>query len=169
MFTLIKYPLILLIFLAGIIPMASAQTMYRYTKNGDSIISSNLPPDVVNEGYEILSPRGNIIETVPPRKSKQQIKQQQAQEQLAAQAQKKQALIEQQQAEQRKKDQLLLKMFNSKEGIKRVHKNKIEAIENIEKISQDNLKKLNKKLSKAQQREAQLSDSNRAIPAKLQE
>ncbi|HRE31530.1 MAG TPA: DUF4124 domain-containing protein, partial [Candidatus Berkiella sp.] len=47
---------------------------YRYKdKEGNVVISNSVPADVANSGYEVVSPTGNVIETVLPRKSDAEI------------------------------------------------------------------------------------------------
>ncbi len=43
---------------------------YRYKdKDGRPVITNTLPSEVADQGYEIISPRGNVIETVQPEKN----------------------------------------------------------------------------------------------------
>ncbi len=47
---------------------------YRYKdKDGQVVISNSLPAEVANSGYEIVSPMGNVVEKVLPRKSQDEI------------------------------------------------------------------------------------------------
>lgn len=47
-------------------PVYAAQQMYRYTNDeGHLVIGYQVPPEFVDNGYEVLSPSGAIIEVVP--------------------------------------------------------------------------------------------------------
>ena len=58
---------------------AMAETlMYRYKdSDGNYFTSNTLPPEFANQGYEMVTFRGNIVKTVPPRKSDLEIRQEQ--------------------------------------------------------------------------------------------
>jgi len=56
-----------LLALALVVPPASARQMYRYVDDdGVKVIAYQVPPDMIANGYEVLSESGRVIEVVPP-------------------------------------------------------------------------------------------------------
>lgn len=48
-------------------PVVAAETLYRY-RNADNVtvIGFSIPPEFALKGYDIITPKGKLIETVPP-------------------------------------------------------------------------------------------------------
>ncbi len=140
---------------------------YRFKdESGRYIVSNILPPEYANKGYDIISTRGNVIKHIARKKTatEAELEKSKIQSQKQAELQKSQAL--KQRAAQRKKDQLLLRMFSSISDIERSRDEKISAIEVLESITQDNIKRQNIQLEKSQAR-ADLSQKNGAKISKL--
>ena len=53
-----------------------AARMYRFVdENGKTVVSSTLPPEVSQKGYQIINEMGIVLETVAPRKTDEQLRQ----------------------------------------------------------------------------------------------
>lgn len=135
---------------------------YRYKdKDGHPVISSTLPSEVVDLGYEIISPRGTVIETISPRESKEQ--------QVSEGELEKQAEIDRKKAQvQAHKDEILLKSFTNETDIERSRKEKIASIEVLEEIVHENIDRLQKQLNREKNSAANYTGQNQKIPEKLQ-
>ncbi len=147
---------------------ASEQYYYRYKDSeGHQVITSTLPPEVADQGYEIISPRGNVLKTIQPAKTKEEI----AQDQNAIEERRKADLkIEEnkKQAElQAKKDDILLKSFSSEDDIIRSRDEKIASIEVLEQIMHENITRLNKQLKDANDSKANYLKSGQKVPDTL--
>jgi len=162
-----------ILFLAGC-GLISAQALaqdnyYRYKdKDGNTVISNSVPADVTNTGYEVVSPMGNVVETVLPRKSDAEIA---AEAKLVVQQREaqKQAEISKQQADiQAHKDNILLKSFASVADINRARDDKLASIAVLENIVQENLGGLQKQLKDAKAAAATYEAKSQPIPASLQ-
>lgn len=142
---------------------------YKYKdKNGKTVIDSILPPEVANDGYEIISPRGNVIETVSPRKSQEQLAIE-AKEETQRQESEKQAEISRRNAEiQAHKDDILLKSFSDESDLVRSRDEKIASIKVVEGITRENIHSLEKQLNDAKNSAAIHLKANQPIPASLQ-
>ncbi|HAD09043.1 MAG TPA: hypothetical protein DCF62_06145, partial [Porticoccaceae bacterium] len=59
--------LVLLLFTVWLPLGASASMLYRY-KNSDgvTVMDQTIPPEYVNNGYEVLSKSGRVVKVVPP-------------------------------------------------------------------------------------------------------
>lgn len=157
--------------LALLFPLAGlSQTQYyRYKdKDGSLVMSSELPPEAANNGYDVLNSMGEVIEKVPPRKTEAEL-QKEAENQKLLQSQKQQDELKREQAkEQNRKDEILLKSFNSAADIERARSDKIASIIVLEEIMKENLHGLKKQLAEAQGAAATYQESKQPIPPKLQ-
>lgn len=152
--------------------MAVAEELkfYRYRdKDGSMVIDSNLPAEYANEGYDIVSPRGNVIERVPAKKSDERLKQEALLRQQE-EKEKQQALREKkEQEEQRKKDALLLKMYSSVDDIVRSRDAKLSSLEVLVGITKENIKRQSQILQQTQLKADVFQKNNQPIPITLQE
>jgi hypothetical protein len=150
-------------------PLCFAETtLYRYKdKDGHPVITSTLPPEVADQGYEIISPRGNVIETIPPAKNKEQL----AKEQEALEKQKQEAIKAEndrkQAAIQAKKDDILLKSFTNEQDIARSRDEKLASIEVLVEITNENISRLKKQLNDAKISKTAYEKSNQPVPDSL--
>lgn len=157
--------------LLGIIPQNFATTeaqYYRYKDaDGHQVITSTLPSEVADQGYEIISSRGNVIKTVLPAKTKEEL----AQDEKALEEKRKADLKEienKKQAElQAKKDDILLKSFSSEDDIIRSRDEKIASIEVLEQIMRENITRLNKQLKEANDSYATFIKTGQTVPETL--
>ena len=104
-------------------PAAHAANMYRYYDNqGNLFHGSQVPPEFVKNGYEVINEKGVVIETVPRALTA---------EERAAQAEALQA--QQSNAEERQRqeeaDRLLLRLYRSPEEIIRRRDSTVEQLD----------------------------------------
>ncbi len=160
----------LLICSALICAQASAQVMYRYQdEQGKQVISSTLPADASANGYEIISPRGNVIERVAPELTQEQIQAIEQDQKEAVQAEQRAQELEKAQQAERKKDTMLLKMFSHEQDIIRSKNEKVSAIEVQQSIMNENLKRLHEQLIKAEDRVKTLMSMDKVVPMQLKD
>lgn len=146
-----------------------AAAYYRYKdKDGNIVMSSTLPPEYANDGYEMLNSSGSVIETVAPRKSDAEIQKEAANlKQLEIEKQKAELQQQKDQAQQHK-DEILLKSFNSQQDIERARDDKIASIKVLEEIVIENMDGLERQLSVAKNAAATYQQGGQAVPEKLQ-
>lgn len=148
---------------------AQEPAYYRYKdKDGNTVMSSSLPPEYANSGYETLNSSGSVIEKVPPRESDEQI-QKEANKQKELLEKQRQALIQQEKdQEQQHKDDILLKSFSSEQDIERARDDKLASIKVLEEIVRENIQGLERQLTTARNSAAMYQQSGQKIPDKLQ-
>ncbi|MBI2790608.1 MAG: hypothetical protein HYX61_01505 [Gammaproteobacteria bacterium] len=150
-------------------PLCFAEiTLYRYKdKDGHPVITNTLPPEVADQGYEIISPRGNVIETISPAKNKEEL----AKEREALEKQKQEAIKaenDRKQAEiQAKKDDILLKSFTNEQDIVRSRDEKLASIDVLVEITNENISRLQKQLNDANTSKTAYEKSNQPVPDSL--
>jgi len=148
---------------------AHATEYYRYQdKDGNTVMGNALPPEVANQGYEVLNSMGEVVEKIPPRKSEEEL-QKEAADLKKQQAQQKQIELQHLQVEiQNKKDEILLKSFNNLADIERTRDDKINAIQLSEEIMKENLIGLEKQLLDARNAASHYQQNNQKLPENLQ-
>lgn len=165
--TIFKYILGFCLFFSSALHAAPGN-LYRYTdKNGELVMSSTLPGEAADRGYEVLSPRGNVIEVVKPRMTQGEISQMEADKALQEQKKQKEALAAQAREKQARKDALLLKMFSSEQDISRSRDDKVHSIETQMAITIENLVRLEEQLKTAFETKKALQLQNSVIPKML--
>ena len=142
---------------------------YRYKdKEGHTVISNSVPADVTNTGYEVVSPMGNVVETVLPRKSDAEIAAEAKLIEQQREAQKQIEISKQRADMQAHKDNILLKSFASVADINRARDDKLASIAVLENIVQENLGGLEKQLKDAKTAAATYEAKSQPLPASLQ-
>lgn len=107
---------------AGFVHEAAAD-IYRYTDDRGRVVhGSNVPPQFVKNGYEVLNDRGQVIRTVPRALTPAELA---AQEATRAQREAEEALLR----EQQEKDNLLLRLYRSPEEIGRKRDERVVLID----------------------------------------
>lgn len=149
---------------------AKEMTLYRYKdKDGHAVITSTLPSDVAEQGgYDIISPRGNVLETVPPAKTKEEIAKEANDLEKEKETQKQAEIVRKQAAIQAKKDEILLKSFTNEQDIIRSRDEKIASIEILEEITKENITRLQKQLDDAKNAVQHHQNTGQQIPESLQ-
>ncbi len=149
--------------------LAGQDNYYRYKdKDGNTVISNSVPADVSNSGYEIVSPMGNVIETVLPRKSDAEIAAEAKAIEQQREAQKQAEATKLQAEQQAHKDNILLKSFTSVADINRAKEDKLASIAVLENIVQENLGGLEKQLNDAKAAALTYESKSQPMPATLQ-
>lgn len=142
-----------------------ASELYRYKdKAGQIVVDSVLPPEYANTGYEIISERGNVIETVPPKRTQADIEKEK--EALIAKKAAEEAEKERLSkiAEERRKDEVLLMSYSSEKDIEESKNGKLASIEVLENITKDHITQLTKQLDEARTAAANYERMGRSIP-----
>ena len=122
--------------------------MYRFVdKNGKTVVRSTLPPEVSQNGYEIINELGIVIETIQPRKTDEQLRQ----EKLDAE---RLAEVRRQQREQEKLDSILINSYTDISDIERAKDNEIESKERDIMLLKQNVRRYTRLLEAAQTRAA---------------
>ncbi len=96
---------------AGLATSAAAANIYKYLdERGRTVFNSNIPPDLVKNGYTIMNERGQVLEVVP---------RQLTAEEVAAREAVEQARLAQEEAERKQleDDNLLVRTYTSVEEI----------------------------------------------------
>lgn len=141
---------------------------YKYTdKEGHTVISNALPPEAAKKGYEILSPHGTVVQTIPPQKTKAELLKEAALQKERERKEQAERLQQLKQEEQAHKDAILLKSFSTEADIQRAENDKIAAIEVLEEIISENVTGLKKQLSDAHAAVQEHAQLKGAVPEKL--
>lgn len=143
----------------------AADEFYKYVdKNGDTIISNNLPAEYANNGYAIVTSRGNVLKIVAPKKTNEELAQELSKEKAAFEEKLRIEKQEAEKKEQARRDDILLKTFASETDIIRNRDDKINAIEVLESITKENITRLKKQLDEAQSTAARHERSGKLTP-----
>lgn len=133
--------------------VAEAQ-MYRYTdENGQIVISNTIPQKASRRGYDILNPKGRVVESVPPAPTTEEI--------AAREAEKKrrEALKQQQ-----KQDRTLLKRFSHPDQAVRAMHRKVRELEGLSQLKQGNITVIVSQLNNEESRAADMERAGREVP-----
>lgn len=141
---------------------------YRYQdEQGIWITSTTLPPHIANKGYQRVTQRGNVIETVAPKRTQTQIKQAQEKARLKQQEREQWAKEKRKIELQKQKDQVLLQSYSSISDLERSRDNKIASIEILENITHENIIRLQSQLLDAKKAAAEFERAGKALPQKI--
>lgn len=125
-----------------------AAKYYRYlNKEGKVVVSSTLPPEVSQDGYEIVNEMGVVIETISPRKTEEQIL-----EELAKQARLKEE--ERRRLEQQQLDTILVNSYTDISDIERARDRELSARDRDIMLLKQNIRRLTRLLEDTQTRAA---------------
>lgn len=136
---------------------ALAANLYRYENDqGVTVINSTVPPEYVHKGYDIITPKGRLIERVPRALTP---------EELAAKSAEDRAALDR--ARQAEADKKLLAIFSSAADAERARDRKIEAIDVNINVTRGNILKLRADFNTAQAQAAERERAGQAVPAFL--
>lgn len=136
---------------------ALAANLYRYENDqGITVINSTVPPEYVHKGYDIITPKGRLIERVPRALTP---------EELAAKSAEDRAALDR--ARQAEADKKLLAIFSSAADAERARDRKIEAIDVNINVTRGNILKLQADFNTAQAQAAERERAGQAVPAFL--
>jgi hypothetical protein len=143
----------------------AAEQFFKYVDNeGNTIISNNLPAEYANDGYAIVTSRGNVIQVVHPKKTEAQLAKELAREKQLFEQKMLLEAKEKEKLEQARKDDILLKTFATEKAIIRNRDDKIDSIAVLESITKENIIRLKNQLKQAQKTAAQYERSGKLIP-----
>lgn len=130
---------------------------FRYkTTSGATVIDSRLPPEFVKYGYEVINANGDVLRTIPPQATAEQI------------AAKREALTKQQlKAQQRKKDEMLMRRYSSVADIEASQNRVIDEINVRLSILRGNLRGLKRQIERQQEVAANSERAGREVPQAL--
>ena len=136
----------------------SAGFSYRYRDNtGVTHIGYSMPPQFVENGYEVLNDQGRVVEVILPKKvlderSKELLREAETRHQIEM---------------QRAKDEALLRFYSSTKDVERVRERKLMEFDNFNNIQEANILSYKKKVANLQAQAADLERTNRAIPKEI--
>ncbi len=139
----------------------AAERLYRYKdKQGKVVVSSILPPEVSQNGYDIVTEMGVVIKTVEPRKTK---------EQLEAELAEKARLDEEasQQREQDQLDSILLNSYTDITDIERARDRELVSKQRDVMLLKQNIRRLTRMLEDTQKRAARDERLGREISTSI--
>ncbi|MDC0663976.1 DUF4124 domain-containing protein [Marinobacter sp. SS21] len=129
--------------------------MYRYKdENGRTVISSTVPQQASQRGYEILDNRGRVINTIAPAPTPEEIAAREAEVARQHQLQL-----------QQERDLALLKRFSHPDEAVRAMERKLQELESFGQLKRGSISVLANQLDSEQTRAANLERSGRDIPA----
>lgn len=166
----IKFTLITTVSTALCLPLVHAQTgtYYRYKdKEGQTVMSSALPPEAAGVGYEIITSNGTVLETIAPQKTPAEIQHDSQAESTQREQEKQTTLLLKNQAQLSHKEDILLKSFSTEKDIIRSRDEKIASIKTLEEIVVENLTRLEKQQTEAMQTVAHLQAMGQPVPVKI--
>jgi len=131
---------------------------YRYRDDSGSIhIGYSVPPELVENGYEVLNENGMVVDVVLPKSV------------LDARASK---MLEEAESLHQKelrasKDEALLRYYSSPEDVERVRERKLQEFQNFIDIQKANTLANRKRLAALQGQAAELERSGQGVPEKI--
>jgi hypothetical protein len=131
---------------------------YRYRDDAGSIhIGYSVPPEFIENGYEVLNENGMVVDVVLPKSV------------LDARASK---LLEEAEARhqnelQASKDEALLRFYSTPDDVERVRERKMQEIQNFIDIQKANIIANRKRLAALQSQAAELERSGRSVSEKI--
>lgn len=136
--------------------------MYRYIdENGKTVVSSTLPPKYSQGGYEIINDKGIVIQTVAPRKTEEQLRQ----EKLEAERREAERLA---QKEQERLDTILINSYTDISDIERARDSELDSKDRDIMLLKNNIRRYTRLLEDAQARAARDERLGRELSPKLQ-
>ncbi|MCP4412806.1 MAG: hypothetical protein GY808_09605 [Gammaproteobacteria bacterium] len=140
----------------------AAERLFRYKdEEGKVVVSSILPPEASQNGYDIVTKMGVVVKTIDPRKTK---------EQLEADLAEK-ARLEEEEAQQREQDQLdsiLLNSYTDIIDIERARDRELTSKQRDVMLLKQNVRRLTRMLEDTQKRAARDERLGHEISPSLQ-
>lgn len=129
-------------------------SMYRYTdENGQVVISSSVPQEATQRGYDILNNNGRVVTIIAPAPTEQELAERSAEQQ-------RQDALEL----QREQDRKLLKRFSHPDQARSAMNRKVRELEGLISLKKGNITVISGQLNAGQSRAADLERSGRKIP-----
>ena len=138
--------------------ITAAPNTYRYQDSaGATHIGDSVPPELVNNGYEILNERGRVVDVVLPRS---------ALDARTTEALKEAELRHKLELE-RNKDETLLRYYSSPKDVERIRARKLEEFDNFIAIQEGNIISYRKKIASLQRQAADLERGGRKVSTEI--
>jgi hypothetical protein len=150
-----------LLFVVALSTQALEAKMYRYKNSeGKTVVNSILPPEFSQSGYEILSDAGILIETVAPRKTAEQLRQD---------IKNKAKIVEEERIkrEQEQLDSILINSYTDISDIERARDSEIVGKERSVMLLKQNIRRLTRLLEDTQNRAARDERLGRELSKEL--
>ena len=139
--------------------MAGPNT-YRYKDNeGVLHIGYSIPPEYIDNGYEVVNDSGIVLKTVLPKKV---LEEQSAQQLAEAEKRHKYKM-------QKAKDEALMRYYSSPEDVERARQRKLTQFDNFIRIQERNISSHRAKMKSLQAQAATLERSGRSVPESVLE
>lgn len=149
---------------AAVLPITAAQgagTLYRWVdSHGEVHYGDSVPARDAGKGRDLLNQQGMVVKQVAPAKTKAQIAAEERQAKLRAEQKRKAAA-------QAARDKALLNAYSDEQDIIDTRDAKLDAIDNLIKISVENIDQLKQRLSSLIKNAANRERSGRAVPRYL--
>lgn len=146
------------IFLLPSINIAAAGNSYRYKDAaGVTHIGYSVPPELIQNGYEVLNERGRVVSIHLPQNK---VNNNNA-EALAELEQQHNLALQQQKAKE------LLRKYSTTEDIERIRVRKLREFDGFIAIQEGNVISFRKKIAKLQHQAANSERSNQPVPKKI--
>ncbi len=160
-FQLTVVSLLMLILISMTTNELLAAKFYKFKdKNGKIVVSSTLPPEVSQNGYEIVNEHYVVIETIAPRKTEAQLRE----EKINKVRLEKEAKMAR---EQEQLDSILINSYTDISDIERARDNELVARERDIMLLKQNIRRLTRLLEDTQTRAARDERLGRALSKKL--
>ena len=122
--------LVLILGCIGIVDADSAAALYRYKNDkGQTVLNSQVPPEYIKKGYEILNKQGRVIEVVPPAPPPEELEARKAAREAARQAE----ALAKQRAEA---DQQLKRRYINTRNVISAYQRKIRQLDDLIRLNQ---------------------------------
>lgn len=129
---------------------AAEMSLYRYKNaQGIQVIDHSIPPDMIKNGYEIISTTGKVLEVVPPAMSEDQIK---------AKAERRRLTREYER---------LKKRYASVEDLESAKHRRLEAIETSITVLKSNIMSINNRITELMTKAANQERAGRKVNADI--
>ena len=156
----IKVTFLLLMFVVINVEVSAARFFKYMDKEGKLVVSSTLPPEVSQDGYEIVNEMGVILETVSARKTKAQLAEEVANKE-------KTDLEALRAREQQQLDSILINSYTDISDIERARDNEITAKDRDVMLLKQNVRRLTRLLEDTQTRAARDERLGREVSKKI--
>jgi len=156
----LKLTAALLVLLFSTLSIQAAK-FFRFTdENGKMVVSSTLPPDMSQKGYEIVNDRGVVLEVVAPRKTEAQLRQ----EAIDRVKLEEEARMRR---EQEQLDAILINSYSDIADIERARDNEIISKDRDVMLLRQNIRRLTRLLEDTQTRAARDERLGKELSPKL--
>ena len=136
----------------------SAGYSFRYKDDQGAIhIGYSVPPEYIDNGYDVLSENGRVVDTIPPK----EVLDEQAQKML------EEAETRHQYELQRSKDEALLRYYSEPEDIEIVRQRKMQELDNFIAIQRANILSYKSRIANLQSQAADLERSGQQVPQSI--